>query len=1605
MIDGLYAKLKQLNITVQHINGRLDIKAAKGVLTEELINEIKANKQALIDFIETHRQHKTAKTQIERLPEQESYVLSSAQNRLWLLNQMDTESPAYNIPGVFMFEGVLDTDALQEAFLALVERHETLRTIFREENGNGVRQVTASPDSSRFFIAQHDCRVINTFSQTADNLVQQVLEQPFSLKEGPLVRAALIRIEDAKWIFAYVIHHIVSDGWSVAILIKELMQLYNACCKGETNPLQPLRIHYRDYAAWQQELLNGDAMESHQQYWLNKFTGDLPVTELQPDKVRPAAKSYSGGVVTQSISTTTSTFLRKLSAETGATLFITLTAALKALFYKYTGQEDIILGTTITGRVNADLEHQIGFYINTLPLRTRFSGQDNFSGLLAQVKETAFEAYAHQEYPFDELVGQLSLTREATRNPVFDVLIEMESIDLQESGAGQLDNIHITPYQREDNITSKFDVRFVFTDGGGEIGVLIEYSTALYEKATLERLGKHLINLLDAVAETPSLPLQQLSCIDAAEKQRITAEFNNTINPGLPAATVLEMFEQKVKAHSSAVAVTFGTTQLSYAELDEKSNQLAHLLQSEYGLKPGHLAGIMMDRSEKIIISILGVLKAGAAYVPIDVEYPRQRKEYIIKDAGIQVMLTQSDYMFELDYFEGALFAADIQLDTLETSLTKPAAVPGMNDLAYVIYTSGSTGQPKGCLLSHANLANYIHWAGDYYFSGIEQVNFGLYTSLSFDLTITSIFCPLTKGGRLHIYNQQAQVLDILQEMFADESGINCVKLTPSHVNMLAEVRQNSSGVVCAIIGGEEVLPAHISILKRINPSMRIYNEYGPTETTVGCVVTELYPGQPVSIGKPILNTGILILDDNDGLMPLGVAGEMYITGSGVSVGYLNRQTLTDERFIPNPFVSGQRMYRSGDLGRWLPDGNLQFLGRKDEQVKIRGYRIELGEIETVLKNNPLVSDAAVLSRLEKDKTTAVIAFYTVAAMKAAAVYEDQTGEELEKLIEKDIRQYLKEQLPAYMEPAYFLQVNSIPVTKNGKADRKALLEAADQDLGGTSEYEAAQNEIQQRLVLVWEDLLGKEKIGIQDNFFAKGGHSLKATRLAYQIHREFDVKIDLKDIFAYPVLKDQALLIEKAAKTSVVVIPPAPPAASYVLSSSQKRLWLLSQFDDMSIAYNVTGAYEFSGSVDMEVLQTAMASLLKRHESLRTVFRLDSNGEIRQYINDAAETGFRLRYQDCTGMLDAPEKIQAFIKSEFSKPFNLAAGPLLRAVIYRLSNDKWVLVHVIHHIISDGLSMSILMRELLQFYESGRNELDAGLQPLRIQYKDYAVWEQAEIGGPDIKAHRQYWLDLFKEGIPQLDISVKERPAVFSSSGSKLEAMIDEAKAAQVFKLTDVQDGTVFVSLLFFVKLLMYKYTGNSKIITGTSLASRAHYELENQIGLYLNNLPLVTDIEAATPLSEFYGRVKHTVQQALEHQVYPLDVLMQEIGYQADRSRPGIFNVLVELHTERIENELTDPGDFSIHPYGSQQPMSMFDLSFDFEQRGTEIYFTITYNTSLFDTAEIVLMEQKFQELLEETCAVIDTATAADIKLQEGETNSSTTGNKYHLNAQEMF
>ena len=1555
-MEELIGRLRDNKIYIS-LNGEdLKVNFNGNKLPQLILKELKENKYEIIDYLKKNLSGLKFQ-KIQSQPEAKCYDLSSAQRRLWILSQFEGGNLAYNLPDIYEFEGDLDIVSFQKSFDTLIERHEVLRTVFKKDESGEIKQWIKTSEEQGFEIDYQDLRKIKNKNSKVKTLVQETIEKVFDLEQGPLLRAQLLQVEKDKYVFTNIMHHIISDGWSMGVLIKELSILYNNYIQGRENPLEALNIQYKDYSAWQLRQLEEENGQYHKAYWLNQFSGKLPILELPIDHIRPALKTYNGDSISGVFSEVISKSLKEFVKKKNSTLSMGLLTLVKILLYRYTGQGDIIIGSPIAGREHADLVNQIGFYVNILALRTQFDGEDSFKELLQKVKQTTLSAYEHQIYPFDELVEQLDLRKDLSRSPLFDVMVVIQNNE-GVSKDEKLGQLKTSPYEDSELLISRFELEFDFEEIDEGLEYTISYNTDLFERSTIERLEIHLQQLVVSILASPEKSINELSYLSKEETQQLLVYFNDTNAIYPKDKTIIDLFEEQVRLTPNKVGLVFKEYQFTYKELDQQVNQLANYLKNEFDIKSKTKIGVLLERSEWSIISMLSIMKLGCAYVPIDSYYPSDRINFIIKDSQVAYIITD-----QTESLETSANLIDIKKDLQDiksSSLLSPTTSIDKESVSYVIYTSGSTGKPKGVEQTYVTLYNLLNWCLTASNLNHES-NFALFSSFSFDMSLHDAFFTFCSGGELHVLSRETkQDLYLLKE-YLIKKKIETLSLPYSALklffNKFTTEELESHSIKEIISAGEQL---HIngglrSFLSK-NKKVTLYNFYGPSETHV--VTGSSYQWndklpEKALIGKAISNTEIYILDVEEKLLPIGVIGEIYIGGWNLASGYLNHPELTAEKFISNPFQEGERIYKTGDLGRWLPDGNIEFMGRKDDQVKIRGYRIELGEIESVLQKKAEIDNVVVLVKEDENAEKQLVAYLT----------------SVEELTTSDLRTYLKKTLPDYMLPSYFVLLEKLPLTPNGKIDKKALPSPEGLGLASGIEYVSPSTEIEKELVKIWSDVLkiATEKIGVKDDFFDLGGHSLRATTLASKIYQRLEVNVALKVLFENTTIEEQALFISKEDKTTYYQIEKVGEQENYALSSAQRRLWVLSQFEGGNLAYNIPGVYEFEGDLDIVSFQKSFDTLIERHEILRTVFKKDESGEIRQWIKTSEEKIFEIDYQDLRKVKNQKSEVKTLVQEAIEKVFDLEQGPLLRAQFLQIGKDKYIFTYVMHHIISDGWSMGVMIKELLTLYNNYNQGKDNPLEALKIQYKDYSAWQLNQLEDENSQGHKTYWLNQFSGELPILELPTDHiRPALKTYNGDVISGVFSEPISKSLKEVIKENNSTAFMFLLSLVKTLLYRYTGQGDIIIGSPIAGRSHADLSDQIGFYVNTLALRTQFGGEDSFKDLLQKVKQITLSAYEHQVYPFDELVDDLNLDRDLSRSPLFDVMVILQNNEEISEDEKLGELQISSYKESEWLtSKFDLLFNFMEIDAELHYSINYNSDLFERATIERLERHLQKL----------------------------------------
>ncbi len=1729
------------------------------------------------------------------------YELSNAQKRLWFLSQFEAGSSAYNSTSAYTLKGDLKIDLLGSAFDYLIRRHESLRTTFvvREEKP---LQYVHDSEMVEFKLEIIDLSNDKFGEQTAKNIAKIDATKPFDLERGPLLRGTIIKLSENQHVMLLSIHHIISDGWSMPVLFKDVIKAYNCLLENTKVELPELKIQYKDYAAWQNELLDSQDFIKHEKFWFDKFNGDITVLELLTDNPRPTVKSYDGSFHSYELGPEHTVIIADLASKFDASKFIIIQAIIKVLLFKYTGQTDITIGSLIAGRDHVDLEDQIGFYVNTIPLRTKFNADDAFGHFVEKIRQNTLEVFDHSIYPFDVLIDKLDLSRSLNRSPLFDVLLVLQNVE--QNTANQLRDLSVIPFEFEFN-KSKFDLSFYFTEKDEyHFDLKIEYDTDLFSPQRIENIFNHLRSLIESISQNSNESLGSIEYITSYDFNLIN-NFNDTAISFDEQATIHQLFENQCGSNNNATALIFNNQTFSYNYLEKEANKIANCLINN-GHSVGEPVSVLLDRSERMIVVLLGILKTGGAYVPIDPSYPLERVEYMIADTSSRFLISENRYLdkcdklqWEIDSLEyymcfdaddsvdydtyekeskelwdyvanktensagasgwidsysgnvfqdteikemvenvctklqpflnketvvlevgcgsgliikelahkvnkyygtdisgevlkkcsaelksnnisnvllhhlsaleiaslkdekfdviivnsviqyfpshqylrdflsiaskllsenGILFIGDIRDKNLQyeyyhslskgngindldlvkkkyseselflpetfftdyfneqnfESFLQPSKKTGViknelslyrfdmlvkvnkglqsvnnckvrkyqlsekdisicsdkkndkaiqsTDLAYIIYTSGSTGRPKGVEIQHYSVVNFL-------LSMEKQLGFGkddsilATTTYTFDISVLEFFLPLITGGQLQLATRESVHDGIKFQEVLVQNKPTFLQATPSFWKMLIDSGWKGSPLMNLLVGGEYLDPKLGE--KLLNLGATVCNLYGPTETTIWSTYQKIKNVEDLSsIGKPIDNTSIYILDSQKRILPIGIEGEIYIGGKGLARGYTNNVELTKSRFVEHEDIE-ERLYKTGDLGRWFIDGQIEYRGRSDSQIKIRGYRIEPGEIESAIKALNIVDDVLVYA--QKDHLDDKILVAYLISKNSVDV----------SLLKKDLAQ----SLPAYMIPTYFVDIDSIPLTSNGKIDYKSLPAGNKGSLDGASnDYVKPSNELEESITQIWEVILGIKNPSVHDNFFEIGGHSIRATQVVSKIYVELKVKVDVKHIFLYPTIRKLAGYLKNLQKEDNVTIPLAANNSSYSISNAQKRLWVFSQINKKSIAYNMPGAYLIQGKLNIDALQQSFSQLVERHEILRTSFQM-LKGQPRQVVHPFDSLDVIIDILDRSEFIDNPQSLKLLVEEKLSVPFELDKVPLFKANCIKIQEEQYLFLFVIHHIIADAWSVKVVIGELFEIYKSIVQDSNPRLPVLNIQYKDYCEWHLNMMRLGKMIKSREFWKDKFRSIPEPLDLPTDfPRNINRSYNGNIVTQKLNKKLLKKVDSFNKDKATTMFTTLLASIKILLFKYTNNSDIVIGVPVAGRNHFDLENQIGFYVNTLPIRTVFDPSDTFIQVFEKVKSEFINSSEHQNYPFDDIVNEVINVHNSNRSPLFDVLVEFLEEKKDpfEKFNDIG-LKIDHYEIESNTSKFDLSFKF-RFDDDLYLDIEYNTDLF-------------------------------------------------------
>ncbi len=1477
---------------------------------------------------------------IEKAEDREVYPLSAAQKRLYILHQLDGQNINYNLARAFLVKGKLDLKRVVTAFDRLIARHEALRTSFEVNSAGDIVQRIHRTVSFELEQVMVEPAVIQQ--------VAQEFIRPFELNDPPLLRVKLVQFTPEEYLILMDIHHIISDGTSMGILTKEFLELYEG--KELNNP----SIRYRDYAVWQQGFFKSPEFVRQENYWLQRFSDQPPVLNLLTDFPRPIVQSYQGEKIFSALVAELTVKLEQLAKKSGTTLFMILLAGYNILLAKYTGQKEFIVGSPVAGRSDPALQEVIGVFINTLAFRNRVESGNSFLAFLTEVKSTALEGYENQDYPFELLIEKLKLRRDLGRNPLFDTLLGLHNEDI-ESVSYQTDSLTLSPYLFSDQI-ARFDLSINWIKIDDTLEFQVEYCTDIFLPQTMERLAVHYRRILEIIADNPDIIIAEIDLLSDIERRRLLVDFNGieTEHSFCAQKTLVEMFFQQVEKSPRQIALCCREDELSYEMLALKVNKLARILR-EKGVRPETIVGVLVKRSLEMMIAILAIVRAGGVYLPLDPDYPEARINYMLKDSKARLLLTIPGLIKEnvgveiLNLLDESLFSNSVLVN-------EPGEISKPEDLAYLIYTSGSTGEPKGVMIEHRSVVNLIYGLSEVIDFSVGKTLLSL-TTISFDIFGVESFVALTRGLKVVIATEAEQRLPEFFDQVMCKHRVQMIQSTPSKLQILTCDNNHLQGVKNLqeiIIGGEE-LPERL--LKRLQglTKAKIYNVYGPTEATIWSTCKEIKPIKEnnllITIGSPLANTRIYILDQNLKLVPEGIEGEVYIAGAGVARGYYQQEQLTAERFPTISLQNGriERAYRTGDLGCWLNNGEIRFLGRSDQQLKIRGQRIEPGEIEERLRQIHQIKEAVVIGHKDIDDSLELIAYLVV------------DGE----ISQEWLRKKLAQDLPAYMIPTKFSVIPELPFTPNGKIDRNRLTEMA-VAVGRKGKRIHPTNSVEMKLSEIWMATLKISEVGIEDNFFEIGGHSLKAIQVVDKIKKVFAKNVGLQDLFIYPTIAELAEFLQETGEiVDYDAIARQPWAEDYELSYTQKRFWLLWQMNSESSAYNLTGQYSFAGDLNLEYFNTACDFLVQRHEILRTIF-ITRSGEPRQKII----TDWQLRPEFINWDESAVQKesLDSLITAETSKPFDLSKEPAIRILIFQLSEKKYHLVFTFHHIIADGWSIDIFYQELTALYQRFASRIEVTLPSLPIQYKDFAVWQNQQLASGVLNKSKDFWhhsltgeLNLIK-----LPYDYPYINRLNSSHGASYSFYLSREKVTGLKELAQSCQASLFIVLLAGFNLFLARLSGETEIIIAGPVVGREHRQVKGLLGCFLNTVIYRNQVDLKQNLQEFVMSIRESTLGVLAHQDYPLELLIEELDLENNEARPTltsiIFNLLNFSFTAEKVIENFDP----VHLVLGER--MKFDLGCHVSEYANGLEVTCLYRSDLFTSSTIEYLMDSYQNLLEQ-------------------------------------
>ncbi len=1489
-------------------------------------------------------------------------LMSFAQQRMWLLQQTLPDSATYNEPVAYRMLGRWDRDRVRRVLQVIMDRHEVLRTALLQRGDALIQQVSAA---NHAVLPWHETILSPTRSDQQEAILEACLveetRQPFDLAQAPLWRGRWLECGEEHAFLVFTFHHSIVDEWSLRLFSKEFESLYAADGQLLQGELPELSVQYADFSAWQRQRLTGPLLEENQAYWQEQLSNLPPALALPMDRVRPARLSGAGAVHDFWVPGHVANRLREVARQERTTLFTTMLAAFQAWLFRYTGQTDLVVGTPVTSRNRVEIESLIGFFLNTLPIRVRLEGDWTFKKMLRQVGATLSGVFEHSALPFEQIFELATRETEVGNQPLYQVmfvLVEEGLPALEFEGAeAQPISVHTR--------TSKADLTLSIVAEGEAWACRLEYSTDLFTPERVARMARHLTELLRAVAANSDEAIDQLNLMPDSERLQVLEEWNKTARDYPRDKSIHRLFEEQVERTPNAVAVVFEGQSLTYGELNARANQLGRHLRS-LGVGPEVLVGLCVERSLEMIVGLLGILKAGGAYVPIEPTVSRERLALVLEDANPAVLLTQATLMPDSLPTHAAVFRLDVDWPCLAHLCRENPECGGRPaDLAYVIFTSGSTGRPKGVMVEHRQLVNYV--------TGVVEslalqpgLRYAMVSTFAADLGYTVLFPSLVTGGQLHVIAPDKASEPRELAAYFDREAIEVLKIVPSHLKALLQSGLPEQAETCLprralVLGGEASDWGLIRQVQELAPACQIFNHYGPTETTVGVLFNRLsqHVGgalpATVPLGRPLPNARVYVVDASLRLKAVGLSGELLIGGAGVTRGYLNRPELTAERFVADPFSSepGARVYKTGDLARYLPDGKLEFLGRTDHQIKIRGYRIELGEIEAALSRHPDLSACAVLARGDDGGNKILTAYLVSRAHVDPAV--------------RSLRQFLAETLPEYMIPARFVMVGSLPLTPNGKVDRQALEKIDGLEIRSDAEYVGPRSELESRLVEIWQTVLGCERVGIDDHFLDLGGHSLKAAVVVGRIYSQLGIEVPMRWLMEHPTVESLARRMQSGVASAQPPIERMNRNVELPMSFSQQRMWWLHQTLSEPAAYHQPVAFRLVGVVDPERLRRALGRIMERHEVLRTALVHESD-QLLQRIVPISQIA--VPWQEVAlGNPSArePEAWEDRFRAAMRQPFDLAQAPLWRVLWGKLGDNDHVVGVVFHHCIFDEWSARLFIGEWEYFYASDGALIPGATEPppLPVQYSDYSAWQRRLLTDAVIEPQRAFWSQHLRDLPPPIDLPTDQvRPLQLSGQGAVESFTVKGAVTRQLRALARTEETTLFSVLLTAFHVLLHRVTGGRDIVVGTPLADRARPEIQALMGFFLNTLPIRMRWEGHPTFRQALRTMCALLTEAFRHGDLPFEQIVELAVKRREPGRQPLCQVMFVLLEEEERVARFGPVEsraLFLHTGTSKNELTLTILASD---DGWAC--RLEYSTDLLSKTEAALWAGHFAELV---------------------------------------